>query len=247
MGAGRRVGFGFCLHFPPWLPTEQMGGDGRTEPRAPFASRSRSSAGALSLNTPARPPGCASANPGAAPTPPPPGLFSCHQPSVSHFFSRELARRSESPGKRPPLPPQPDPESRDAERDCLRGRRLAGTPDPAPTPLVRAAGVGRRGRPPAIGGREQTSSADGGRAAEPGASGPRGAAVTRLGPAASREGGKEGGRARGRGKRGLKRGRPPAEGSRGGGRCAAARRRGPRARRTEQRPPASSSSSMRPE
>uniref|UniRef100_A0ABK0LPF8 Poly(A) binding protein interacting protein 1 n=2 Tax=Rattus norvegicus TaxID=10116 RepID=A0ABK0LPF8_RAT len=72
-------------------------GRGRAASRAPFAARPRGSAGALSLNTPARPLRCASANPGAAPTPPPPGLFSWHQPSVSHFSPEEPAGRSESP------------------------------------------------------------------------------------------------------------------------------------------------------
>lgn len=149
----------------------------------------------LGAHTPARPPRCASANPGAAPTPPPPGLFSCHQPSVAHFSSRELARRSEAPGKRPPSFPSA------RSREPRRRTRPSSEPPPAgPDPgLVQAARVEPRPSAipaipaiPAIGEREWPSPA-GGRAAAPGASGPRGAAVTRLGPTASREGGREGG------------------------------------------------------
>lgn len=104
-------------------------GRGRAASRAPFAARPRGSAGALSLNTPARPLRCASANPGAAPTPPPPGLFSWHQPSVSHFSPEEPAGRSESPGKRPPdypsaRPREPRPPNASVSgAACWPGRR----------------------------------------------------------------------------------------------------------------------------
>lgn len=163
---------------------------------------------------------------------PSPRLFSCRQPSVAHFSSRELARRSEAPGKRPPsfaLSPIPRAQTPNA---AVRGAAACWPGAPARPSGPGGAEAARHPCLPAIGERERPSPA-GRRAAAPGASGPRGAAVTRLGPTASREGGREGG-----GSGGLSVSvRQPSRRSRGGGRWAAARLWGPGARRSEQGPP----------